>query len=119
MVRRGSVGQFSVPHKTPAMIRTARLDRPVRRPYPLGMGDAPDIHALSERLAVLEERMNTHQATYEKALERFERRMADRDAALSERIATAADRNATARWWQTGAILAGIAVAVAVIIAAF
>jgi len=88
------------------------------------MGDAPDIHALSERLAVLEERMNTHQATYETALERnnaaFERLRADmaaRETALSERIATASDRNATARWWQTGAILAGIAVAAAVIIA--
>ena len=95
------------------------------------MGDAPDNHELDRRIAVLEERMNTHQATYETALERnnaaFERLRADmaaRETALSERIATATDRmataddrNATARWWQTGAILAGIAVAVAVIIA--
>ncbi len=73
------------------------------------MGDAPDIHALSERIAVLEERMNTHQATYEKALERFERRMADRDAALSERIATATERMASSRWWQTAIIIAAIA----------
>ncbi len=80
------------------------------------MGDAPDNHTLSERIAVLEERMNAHQATYEKALERFERRMAERDAraaerdaALSERMATAADRMASSRWWQTAIIIAAIA----------
>ena len=41
------------------------------------MGDAPDNHALSERLAVLEERMNTHQAMYEKALDRLRADMAN------------------------------------------
>jgi len=41
------------------------------------MGDAPDSHALSERLAVLEERMNTHQATHERALDRLRADMAN------------------------------------------
>lgn len=61
--------------------------------------------------------MNTHQATYETALERFERRMAERDARLAERdsalvdrIATATDRMASSRWWQTAILLAGIGI---------
>ncbi|MXW86902.1 MAG: hypothetical protein F4Z55_13820 [Boseongicola sp. SB0667_bin_21] len=68
--------------------------------------------------------MNTHQATYETALERFERRMAERDArmaerdarmaerdsALVDRIATATDRMASSRWWQTAILLAGIGI---------
>ncbi len=53
--------------------------------------------------------MTAHQATQEKALERFERRMAERDAALSGRIATATDRMASSRWWQTAIIIAAIA----------
>ncbi len=72
------------------------------------MGGAPDIHALARQLAVLEERMNTHQATYEKALERFERRMADRDAALADRIATATDRMVSSRWWQIAIVIAAV-----------
>ena len=50
------------------------------------MSDAPDIHALSERVAVLEERMNTHQASYETALERMERRAEARDKASLWRL---------------------------------
>ena len=50
------------------------------------MGDAPDIHALSERVAVLEERMNTHQAEYQTALERMERRAEARDKASLWRL---------------------------------
>jgi len=97
------------------------------------MGDAPDNHGLDRRTAVLEERMNTMQADLSATLERsnaaFERLRADmaqRDAALSDRIAgaaermaTASDRNATAHWWQTGALLAGMAIATAAVIAAF
>ncbi len=44
------------------------------------MSGVPDNHELARQLAVLEERMNTHQADYRAALERMERRMADRDA---------------------------------------
>ncbi|MCY4167206.1 MAG: hypothetical protein OXE82_02880 [Rhodobacter sp.] len=40
------------------------------------MGDAPDIHALSERLAVQEERMKTMQAEYDGALDRLRADMA-------------------------------------------
>jgi len=40
------------------------------------MGDAPDIHALSGRLAVLEERMKTMHAEYEGALDRLRADMA-------------------------------------------
>lgn len=64
------------------------------------------------------------QANVNSTLNEMRADMAKRDAALSDRIAsaaermaTASDRNATARWWQTGALLAGIAIAVAVIIA--
>jgi len=50
--------------------RTARLDRRGLRPYPWGMGDAPDNHELDRRIAVLEERMKTMNAKYESALDR-------------------------------------------------
>ena len=71
--------------------------------------------------------MNTHQATYETALERLERRLAERDAEAAKRDAEAArrevlrtEREATARWWQTAigtaVILAGIGVATTIII---
>ena len=67
--------------------------------------------------------MNTHQATYETALERLERRMAERERRMAERDAEAArrdaqrtERDATARWWQTAVILAGIGIAVTFII---
>ncbi|MCY3996956.1 MAG: hypothetical protein OXF07_12515 [Rhodobacter sp.] len=43
------------------------------------MSDAPDIHALSERV-------NTHQAAYETALERMERRAEARDKASLWRL---------------------------------
>ncbi len=74
------------------------------------MSEAPSYHQLSERLAVLEERMNTHQATYETALERLERRMAERDAEAAKRDAQKTEREATARWWQTAITLAGFGV---------
>ena len=80
------------------------------------MSEAPSNHQLSERLVALEERMNTHQATYETALERLERRMAERDAEAARRDAQRTERDATARWWQTAVILAGIGIAVTFII---
>ena len=87
------------------------------------MSEAPDIDQLARQLAVLEERMNTHQATYETALERLERRLAERDAEAAKRDAEAArrdaqkaEREATARWWQTAVILAGIGIAATFII---
>ena len=43
------------------------------------MTEPPDNHQLAREIAVLEERMNTHQADYKTALERMERRMAERD----------------------------------------
>ena len=49
----------------------ARLTAPAPRPYPACMSETPDIHDLARQLAVLEERMNTQQAKYEGALDRF------------------------------------------------
>jgi len=43
------------------------------------MGDAPDNHALSERIAVLEERMKTMQADYRTDIARLAEDMAKRD----------------------------------------
>ena len=51
------------------------------------MNGEPDASKLDRRIAVLEERMNTHQATYATALERMERRMAERDTRLTENMA--------------------------------
>ncbi len=64
------------------------------------MSDTLSLHDLSERLAVLEKRMNIHQATYETAMERLERRMAEYNAESArrnaERDAEAAKRDAEA-----------------------
>lgn len=90
--------------------------------------------------------MNTHQATYEASLQRFEQRMADRlssfaeleaksadrasvmaDRAIAsadkvakaaENMNTASDRMATSRWWQTAVILGGLGIYTSIIIAA-
>ncbi len=89
----------------------------------MGTGDAPDNQPLSERIAVLEGRMETRQAEYESALDRLRADMAahredmarrdaasaERDAARSERDAARAERDATARWWQTAILIAAIA----------
>ena len=63
--------------------------------------------------------MKTMDERYDKGWALLREDMAKRDAALSDRIAratermaTASDRSATARWWQTGAMLAGIIIAV-------
>jgi Mn-containing catalase len=88
------------------------------------MSEAPDNHELARHLAVLEERMNTHQATYETALERLEgrmetalerleRKMAERDAEAAKSDARKTEREATARWWQTAIMLAGFGVLLA------
>lgn len=75
------------------------------------MSDAPDNHELARQVAVLEERTNTMQAELKASLEAssaaFERLrtdMAERDAARSE-------RDATARWLQTAIIVAAFSVA--------
>ena len=67
------------------------------------MSEAPDNHELARQLAVLEERMNTHQATYETALERLERRMAERDA-------EAAKRDKDNLRWQIGLWIAAVVI---------
>ena len=67
------------------------------------MSEAPDNHQLARQLAVLEERMNTHQATYETALERLERRMAERDA-------ESAKRDKDNLRWQVGLWIAAVVI---------
>ena len=44
--------------------------------YVMVMGSEPDINELARQVAVLEERMNTRQAEYESALDRFRADMA-------------------------------------------
>ena len=75
-----------------------------------GMSEAPSNDELSERLAVLEERMNTVHAEYRTDIARLAEDMAKREAREAE-------RDATARWWQTAIALAGFGVATAVILA--
>ncbi|MYE83768.1 MAG: hypothetical protein F4103_08315 [Boseongicola sp. SB0673_bin_14] len=71
--------------------------------------------------------MNTHQATYETALERLERKIetafermerrlaehdaaaARRDAEFADRIATTTERMASSRWWPTAIMIAVVA----------
>jgi len=96
------------------------------RGYVGGMSDAPSIHELSERVARMEERMETMKADYRSDLaelmqrieqrnadmiQRIEQRNADgadRMALGADRIATATERMASNRWWQT-AIMAAVA----------
>ena len=71
------------------------------------MSEAPDNHELARQFAVLEERMKTMQAEYRTDIARLAEDMAKRDAARSE-------RDATARWWQTTIIIGAVAVALGV-----
>lgn len=86
------------------------------------MSEAPDSHELARQLAVLEERMNTKQAEYRSDLADLMREIAstnaETNAELQKQLATATDRMATTRWWQTAVLLGGMGIVAAVIIAA-
>ncbi len=82
------------------------------------MSDAPDNHELARQVAVLEERMNTMQADLSATLERFEANGERRNAEIQKQLATATERMATTRWWQTAVLLGGMGIVAAVIIAA-
>ena len=93
------------------------------------MGDAPDIHQLDRRLAVVEERMDTKQAEYRSDLANLmreivstnaetQKQIADTNAETQKQLATATERMATTRWWQTAVLLGGMGIVAAVIIAA-
>ena len=87
----------------------------------------PTIHEVSKELATLRERMNTHQAKYESALDRFHAAMSKNDAAferlrtdMAKRDADAAKRDADAAHreiirlrWQIGIWIAGVLVTIA------
>ena len=112
--------------------RTARLGRGGASTWVRTMGDAPDNYEPAradrrpgERMKEMQAKNETFKADLAATQSGMRANMAQRDAALSDRIAsaaekmaTASDRNATARLWQTGALLAGIAIAIAVFIAA-
>ncbi len=76
------------------------------------MGDAPDINALSERIAVLEERMETRQAEYESALDRLR-------ADMAAHREDAAKRDKDNQRWTVGFGIAQIVLTVAVLGAGF
>ena len=80
------------------------------------MSEAPDHHELARQLAVLEERMSTMDERYDKGWALLREDMAKRDAEAARRDAQKSEREATARWWQTAVILAGIGIAVAILI---
>ena len=86
------------------------------------MSEAPDSHELARQLAVVEERMNTKQAEYRSDLADLMREIAstnaETNAELQKQLATATDRMATTRWWQTAVLLGGMGIVAAVIIAA-
>ena len=70
----------------------------------------PTLHGLDKRITRLEERMNTHQADYKTALERMERKAAERESRATK---TVYGSIAIA----TGVILTAIGIAAAVILA--
>jgi len=69
------------------------------------MSGAPDNHELARQLAVLEERMNTHQAEYRTDIARLAEDIARRDAELAK-------RDKTNIQWMTGI---GIAIITSII----
>ena len=80
----------------------------------------PTIHEVSKELATLRERMNTHQAKYESALDRLRADMAKRDADMAKRDADMAKRDADAAQreiirlrWQIGVYIGGVLVTIA------
>ena len=85
-----------------------RLTEPRSKPRMAGMSGPPSNHDLARQLAVLEERMNTHQATYETGLERIERKMAERDAEFAR-------RDKTNIQWMVGLWAAAVIVIIAVL----
>ena len=66
--------------------------------------------------------MNTKQAEYRSDLADLMREIAstnaETNAELQKQLATATDRMATTRWWQTAVLLGGMGIVAAVIIAA-
>ena len=70
------------------------------------MSEPPSAHDLARQLAVLEERMEGHQARYETGLERLERKMAERDVEMAKR-----DKD-NLRWqiglWVAAVVILGI-----------
>ncbi len=80
----------------------------------------PTIHEVSKELATLREQMNTHQAKYESALDRFHAAMSKNDAAferlrtdMAKRDADAAHREIIRLRWQIGIWIAGVLVTIA------
>ncbi len=76
------------------------------------MGDAPDNQPLSERIAVLEERMETRHAEYESALDRLR-------ADMAAHREDAAKRDKDNQRWTVGFGIAQIVLTVAVLAAGF
>ena len=83
-----------------------------------GLSGAPDIHDLARQAAVLEERMSTKQAKYRSDLANLMHEIATANAETQKQFATATERMATTRWWQTAVLLGGMGIVAAVIIAA-
>lgn len=98
------------------IVIAAALARSGDQDYVQRMSEAPDSNELARQLAVLEERMNTMQAEYRTDIARLAEDMAKREAEAAKREVEKTERAATARWWQTAIILAGIGIAAAIII---
>ena len=71
------------------------------------MGEAPDIHHLARQVAIPEERMKTMQAEYETGLERI---AGENKAALERLERRIAERDKDNTRWQIGLWLAAIVV---------
>ena len=62
--------------------------------------------------------MSTKQAEYRSDLADLMREIATANAETKKQLATATERMATTRWWQTAVLLGGMGIVAAVIIAA-
>ena len=73
----------------------------------------PTIHEVSKELARLREQMNTHQAKYEGALDRFRADMSKNDTAFERLRTDMAQREISRMRWMIGVWIAGVLVTIA------
>ena len=73
----------------------------------------PTMHEVSKELARLREQMNTHQAKYEGALDRFRADMAQKDTAFERLRTDMAQSEINRMRWLAGIWIGGVVVTIA------
>lgn len=103
-----------MPDGRTASALTGQVSGPILR----GMSDEPDNHELARQIAVLEERMNTHQAEHESALDRLRADIRADMGRLSEGMARR-DTEAAKRETRLIVTIAGLMIGISGLAVAF